>query len=398
MPMPTTATATERVLVACCRVDGDVAIEAGVDWERFERLASWHRVAGVAYKALRGAGEAGRLEAAYTETFARNLVSLAELDRIARELEGAGITGMLLKGAALLGGVYKDYGTRPMYDLDLLLRQDDVARAGAVLSAVGYRPAPQFASQAELLWDRHGRWVPLVRADGLVVVELHRRLGGEATVLGLDVDGWWARARPTERASLLRPSPEDLLTHVALHALGDRRLRSEGALGQLRDVARVAAGGAGEIDWERLGADARRAGFGPALALVLEVVAELGLAAVPPAARAARAALAPSGVDRGLVDEVVKRRVLRDDRWVTLERLGPRTSALRQLLPPRLGRLRARRAGAVPGRDADWVRSVVGPYAAWAGATARIVARSGDVRGEVSFDRAVRSLLSRAGA
>ena len=56
---------------------------------------------------------------AYTETLARNLVSLTELDRIGGELERAGITAMLLKGAALLRGAYDDLGTRPMFDLDL---------------------------------------------------------------------------------------------------------------------------------------------------------------------------------------------------------------------------------------------------------------------------------------
>lgn len=362
---------TERALVACCRVGGgrpgesDVGDIGDVDWARFQRLAAWHRVAGVAHRALGGTGPAAvGLAAAYNETLARNLVALAELDRLAGELERAGITAMLLKGAALLRAAYDDLGTRPMYDLDLLLREHDVPRAGAVLGELGYRPAPQFAGMADRLWEEHGRWVPLLRPDGMVVVELHRRLGDRGTALGFDVDAWWDRSCPAEHPTLRRPSVEDLLVHVALHALGDRRLRSEGALGQLRDVATVASGAAGPVEWARLD------GAGPGLGLVLGAVQKLALADVPVGA-----------VDGALVDELIRRRVLRDDQWITLERFGPRTTALRQLLPPRPARLASRKAAA---------------YAAWARAAARIVARSGDLRGEVSFDRAVRALLAPA--
>jgi hypothetical protein len=385
------ASATERLLLACSRPDrsdgtgleADVrttAADPDVDWDAFTELALWHRLAGVAAVALRSAGvgepsAVQRLAAAYTETCARNLATLAELASVARRFEAAGIRAGLLKGAALLHTVYDDPGTRPMYDIDLLVPEDDAPRADAALRAAGYTPAPQFAAMADELWRDHARWVPLVRDDGLVVVEMHRRLGGDRSVLGFPADGMWERSRPSRYPMLRVPSAEDLLVHVCLHALGDRRLRSEGALGQLRDVGTVVA--RCDLDWDRVASEAEEHGFGPALALVL-AVAEAVLHVAVPADALPR--LAPEGVDARLVAELVRRRVLRDRPWRTLERLGPRTTALRQLLPPRPARVRS-----------------VAPYAAWATAAARIVARDRgrDLRREVDVDRAVQALITR---
>lgn len=383
---PLTVSATEKLLLTCCHPtpspDGvrAAADDPDIDWKAFAELAAWHRLAGIASTALRSAGvptaaAVERLDAAYTETCARNLATLAELASVAGWFEAAGIRAVLLKGAALLHTVYDDPGCRPMYDLDLLVAEDDAPRADAVLREAGYTPAPQFAAMAGELWRDHARWMPLVRDDGLVVVEMHRRLGGERSVLGFPVDGIWERSRPSRYPAVQVPSPEDLLVHICLHALGDRRLRSEGALGQLRDAATVIA--RTDVDWDRVAAEAAAYGFGPALALVLSM-AEAVLSVAVPVGMLAR--LAPGGVDGELVDELVRRRVLRDGSWRTLERLGPRTTALRQLLPPRPARVRS-----------------LAPYAAWATAVARVVARGRgrDLRREVDVDRAVQALITR---
>jgi len=387
-----------RVGLGCARQDEveAAATEAEISWRHFVDLAVWHRVPGLARSGLRAgsaldlvpAAVVEALDAAYLETVARNARARAELVRVGAHLAGEGVDVVLLKGAALLETVYADPGLRPMLDMDLLVRQDATARAAAIIEDLGYRPAPRFAAlrSREWLWDEQARWPPLVAHDGSLVVELHYRLGGAGTPLGFEVNGMWDRARPCPRMRALLPAPEDLVMHVALHWLLDRRLRSEGALGQLGDLARLLSGSAGAVDWAIVVAQARRHLVGRPLAAALRVVEAVFDSPLLPEAVED---LAPTAIDRPLVAELVARRVFRAEPWVALERLGPRTTTLRQLLPPRPRRIRALTAEA-----RSW-RGGLGPYASWAGGAARVVVGMRDVRAELVFGRNYRSLVSR---
>lgn len=371
------------------------AAEPGISWDDFFELTIWHRVPGLALSGLRGASAVdrvpaavvGRLEAAYFETLARNVRARAELARVGSHLAGSGIDVVLLKGAALIETVYADPGLRTMLDIDLLVREDAMSRAAAIVADLGYRPAPPFAAATTRHWllHEHRRWPPLVAPDGSLVVELHHRLGGATTPLGFDVAGVWGRARTVEHLPGRVPAPEDLLLHVALHWLLDRRLRSEGSLGQLGDVARLLTGAAGTIRPDALAATARQHGVAGQLTTALTVARDLFAL---PMSSEEPGALVAGASNAALTAELVRRRVFRARRWVTLERLGPRTTTLRQLLPPHPRRVRE---GIGLGRP--WRDRVV-PYASWAAGAADVVLRMRDVRAEVAFGRSYESLVA----
>jgi hypothetical protein len=232
----------------------------------------------------------------------------------------------------------------------------------------------------------HARWPPLVAPDGSLVVELHYRLGAVGTPLGFDVAGVWNRAVGCERDRALLPAPEDLVVHVALHWLLDRRLRSEGALGQLADLTGLLLGAGDAIDWDVVVTGARRDHFGRPLAAALRVAEELFLVTLP---SGAALALAPDGLENGLVADLIRRRVFRAEPWAALERLGPRTTPLRQLLPPRPRRVLAR-----VGEGQSWLDGLLLPYASWAAGAARVIVGMRDVRAEVRFDRSYRALVA----
>ncbi len=112
------------------------------------------------------------LAPAYYETLARNTLLLRELARILEAFDAAGIETIVLKGAALAQTVYEDIGLRPMNDIDLLVRPEDVEKAVAIMRRLDY----QLNAPPE---HRRGMWktihydYPLKHRDDGLLVELH---------------------------------------------------------------------------------------------------------------------------------------------------------------------------------------------------------------------------------
>ena len=74
----------------------------------------------------------------YYNTFAQNTLMYRELARILESFSEAGIPVILLKGAALALTVYEDIGLRPMGDLDLLVRPEDLRKAWQIMGKLNY--------------------------------------------------------------------------------------------------------------------------------------------------------------------------------------------------------------------------------------------------------------------
>ena len=122
---------------------------------------------------------------AYHATLCKNTVALEIGSCVLTELASEGIPAAPLKGWTLIDGfspVYEDPGVRPMDDLDLIVRRQDLERASAVLTALGF----------DLVTGRTA-----ARLAGGHEVAFHRRIGG----IDLFVELHWAWAGPQ---SLLR--------------------------------------------------------------------------------------------------------------------------------------------------------------------------------------------------
>jgi hypothetical protein len=133
-------------------------------------------------------------------------------------LADAGVPCLVLKGAALSERSYPSPFLRHNGDIDLLLRQNDLARAARVLVEQGWRRG-RVASLVEL---HHRHTPPLVHPSGLPL-DLHRRLA--AGFYRVPYEQLWARSVETKiagaHARML--SAADNLLHVCLHAVGGRR-------------------------------------------------------------------------------------------------------------------------------------------------------------------------------
>ncbi|MFC1496604.1 nucleotidyltransferase family protein [Candidatus Margulisiibacteriota bacterium] len=72
-----------------------------------------------------------------------NLVLIQNLNSILDKFKENRIGVILLKGAALLEKIYPDISTRPMSDLDLLVKKEELKQCQEILEGLGFRPKPE---------------------------------------------------------------------------------------------------------------------------------------------------------------------------------------------------------------------------------------------------------------
>ena len=159
---------------------------------------------------------------------ARALAVQAEALRLHQMLAEAGIAHRFLKGVVLAGQVYPTPWARPMRDIDILLRAEDLARAHALLVAAGGEMA-RYAHKDSAPDAQAKHLPPLWSPQRLIGVELH----GHAISPDCGLD---ARARAALDAALWRgdggpgrlPGPDRaaMLVHLVVHALHDHELNN----------------------------------------------------------------------------------------------------------------------------------------------------------------------------
>jgi len=155
----------------------------------------------------------------YQETFLINSHILRTLAELGQNLENYGIKIIVLKGAALLNHIYLDIGLRPMEDLDLMVRPQDLQDIKAILKAKGFRA---------------DRFYPNTFKRGIIHIDLHsdllssHRIQSRQRILNLQYEDVWQRSMLIEDygTSIYRLALyDDIIAHAA-HILkhGYRRM------------------------------------------------------------------------------------------------------------------------------------------------------------------------------
>lgn len=180
------------------------------------------------------------IESQYEHVAQRHERIAALLERIDIAAQAAGIALMALKGSALHAlGIYAP-GERPMADIDLLLDERDMDRAGALLEQLGY-------AQAFTQW-KHCVYKPTVGAptpglgehrDTPVNIELHTRIQERLPVSVVDITD---SIRPRHPQPGINPYPSlgALMAHLLLHAAGNICNRTVRLI-HLNDISLLAA-------------------------------------------------------------------------------------------------------------------------------------------------------------
>lgn len=268
-------------IVAAC---SDRLVESGRS--SFEAAES-ERLSPLFYHVLRRRGwpeavsesERRDFRRAYYRSAGHNVELLSALSDVAVALARNGIACVALKGADLVKRLYPNIALRPMGDADVYVPAESAERAEAVLGSLGYRPwcpdmTPGLSRRA-----RHARLYVGGRHEA-TSLDLHWSLVGHREDVRAPSRDWLFRnirdgVEPwrhlTDTAHLLY-----LAAHMKLQHYDE-----EIPLLWLIDFYLLAS--RGSVDWDELSADAKRLGWGAAVAAVaLDVRKRLGVPLPPP--------------------------------------------------------------------------------------------------------------------
>jgi hypothetical protein len=171
---------------------GSGTVEGGsappIDADSLADLLQRHRVGPFLFRRLRSdflAGLPPAHQAALREADQRNatlaLVRSAELVRIARRLEAAGIRFVSVKGPLLARSLYGEVGARHSGDLDLLVHPDQVPATDQVLRAAGYRrslPAFELSPRQWIAFQQLKHEFEYLNESRPIRLEIEWRLSG----------------------------------------------------------------------------------------------------------------------------------------------------------------------------------------------------------------------------
>lgn len=266
-------------------VRGDVAETAVARWQRTidaQQLANWlirAEIAGLA-QARYGPLWPDLRQAVQQDQF----VAVAEwglhaqtLAQLATAFQEAGVTAVLLKGAALALTVYPQPAQRTMSDIDLWVQEKEMAAAVTAVTRLGFvmhsnrdRPlALQQLAQGEIQLNRSD-W-----AQGLVELHWSPFLGWWLRrAAHVDVDGVWNRKENLAAVggSYYQLAAEDLVLHVAVHMAVNHQFGMK-ALQGLLDIALSAQ--ARGVDWGLVALRAKEWRVGTAVYVVLHLLDQL---------------------------------------------------------------------------------------------------------------------------
>ena len=117
------------------------------NWQTLIAEAGRHRVAPLLHQKIKKAGGRSmvpgdvveKLKKQYLANASRNTILFHQLDIIVSNLNEKNIPVILLKGAHLAEFVYKDISLRPMSDIDILVKKEDLAKVVKIAFSEGYR-------------------------------------------------------------------------------------------------------------------------------------------------------------------------------------------------------------------------------------------------------------------
>ncbi len=270
----------QTLLLRAALLEGDAAREAFREWRaRVDPEAldegSYRMLPLLSKNLLRlGLTDAylDRWKGTRRRSFVVNEILFRELGPVLDALGKAGIPVLLLKGAALVAGVYGESGLRPMADLDLLVPDARARDAFETLRALGWR---SLAPRPERLLDaRHGT---SFKGPSGHEIDLHWYLLWENCAREADAPLWEAAVEARLGARAVRiPCAADQLLHVVVHGLQWSPLPP---LRWAADAFLLVASDA--MDWDRLAREASRRSLTLPVRTGLRWVRERLEAAVP---------------------------------------------------------------------------------------------------------------------
>ena len=252
--------------------------DAGIDWMEFIRLVDRHRTPALSWAALRRVPGLEIPELAMRELQKRSDACRMQAVRhcllLAGVLNGfnrAGIPVMTMKGPTLSFELYGDVGLRDSKDLDLAVAADDLHRAQACLSVLGWHPDSTYLAMTPRQWKqllRMEQHIGFIHSQGGCVLELHWRAQWE---LQDQTNDRWARSIPSvwQGCSYQAMNPIDQVLYLCSHGGIHGWFRAK----WIGDLARIHA--EGQMNWQAVLDQASRTGQERALLICLRLLQDV---------------------------------------------------------------------------------------------------------------------------
>lgn len=252
------------LLKAAILKDRQAALFAWESWFRHQRINAIHyaykRLFPLVWHNFKSLGMEERLpqelKQNHRRTWHQNQLLFHNASQILHLLGDAGIEVLVLKGLALAQSIYDDCGLRPMSDMDLLVRPEQVTEATDLLMSHGWIPTGADTATFNLngiIASRHG-WD--FHNKGGLELDLHWQALEQVSDAALDRKFW--RSAVSIRyldVSALTLNATDHLFHVCLHGTKWNRMPP---LRWVADAAAIINHPVSEIQWERLVGLARK--------------------------------------------------------------------------------------------------------------------------------------------
>lgn len=201
----------------------DIGQLQNIDWRLFLDLVHHHRCQPIIYLKLKDMPQTivpleiiQALQQTYTKNTFKMLQLSGEMEQISKLFAENEIKTLFLKGPALAHHLYGDISLRTSKDLDVLVREKDLAKVDALLLASGYvKDGAPFLLNGTKRKTHHVEYVHLQKK---IQIEIHWRLHNPP-VKEPSFDELWQR----KRRSALTSSPvfflgeEDLFLHLVVH-------------------------------------------------------------------------------------------------------------------------------------------------------------------------------------
>ena len=287
--IPGLALSPETELLACCcrcmvgRDDHariDELLGRNLDWSGFLHRAGVERIMPLAHETLvrRHADRVpppalASLRRSYLANAAHNRFLTSELLRVLNLLDQIGVPAIPFKGPVLAETLYGGLELRQIGDLDILVRQQDVDAALALLQNDGYQRVVEDVDYHHELQHERNR----------VRLELHFGILPSHLALAPDPEAFWQRAQPTSFAgrSVLQLSAEDLLLYMCVHGIKHNWASLERIFGVAKLLEKRP-----DLNWALTLEQARAFGLERSLMLGLALARDLFDSVWPPAVAA----------------------------------------------------------------------------------------------------------------
>jgi hypothetical protein len=280
-----------ELLVACASVYATnaetvhIAELAGreLDWKLVVRMAAWHSLVPLTYRALSGcpgqvpAETLSDLRQRFMANAIHNVYLASELIRIVGLLKEKGVTAVAFKGPALAHAIYGDLSLRQFVDLDILVRPSDLGVTRELLKSEGYQSlfsglGADERSFFQCCEDTFGN------ENRIVLIDVHWQMNPQYFAFAPEGDALWRRTVQMELqgATVTSLAMSDLLLHLCLHSAK----HGWAMLAWICDVAVLIRRNSG-LDWSGLIAEASSLGGRRLLLLGLYLAYDLLGTALP---------------------------------------------------------------------------------------------------------------------